>query len=477
MTTEKRIKLKIDVANIIKGYANSGYDPMTALCELIDNSIGAGAEGIEIAFTYGAGNLCTKIVVTDDGMGIPYTDIDELMSPSFKKSGDSLHEHGIGMKAAIAYFGKDCIFQESFGGIESFDGTNHYLIKELVDDELIIDEYPYTRKDTGATITINVTNGSTFKTNTASGNMSIGPYLGRKYALLLENKSVKIDLSFTNASNGKDTHRKVKANHPPYVHSDGISRKPCENIKFTTPMGTEGHLIVGCFNTKLAVGDRRGWDLPKGQKGSMDIIMHDRALLMSDQSTLKGFNVTHPKYNNLIGRVVLDTPLPTLPNKTGFQPGELLDDLVKHIGELWVGNNISQKHFPDSKSSFSESVVRNSLKKFLETEVDPMTGSNIWEDVKKEEATGVNLNIDVGAKHVASSNQAVFEVKIDPISAQDVNQLVGYMIAKGRSHGYLVGPAMSDNAITQIANWKKALNSVVDIKFWDYNNEYKKIMP
>ena len=473
--TEVRIPLKMDFGHIVKGYADSGYDPLSALCELIDNAIGANAEKVNIDFTYGAGNQCTTITITDDGSGIAFDELDVLMAPSQKKTEGKINEHGSGMKAAIAFFGEDSFFNNSFGGIESYDGVEHYRIKAVEGNELVVDKFPYKRKDTGTCIIINVNNGQEFKTSANSGTQTIIPFLGRKYALLLENKELAISLSFTRESDGKITERDVSPNHPPFLHIDGVSKRPCANIDFTTPMATKGTLVIGRFNADLSNSERRGWPTPKGQNGGMDIIMHGRAIILQDQGFLSGLNVTHPKFNYLIGRIILKSYIPTTPNKMGFRPGEEFSDVANHIADIWKKQNITQQFFPDTKTNFSESKVRNKLKSFLEKEIDAMTGNNIWTDVKKEQATDVNLNMDVAATHI-SGNKAVFEVKIKPISAQDVNQLVGYMIATKVKHGYFVGPEISGNAETQIENWNNTLKDPVSITFWDYNGAYKKIL-
>ena len=80
----------------------------------------------------------------------------------------------------------------------------------------------------------------------------------------------------------------------------------------------------------------------------------------------------------------------------------------------------------------SESLIRDGLADYLKAQVLP-SGDAIWDDVKTEESTDTNLSMDV----TANSGNAfyVFEVKKGNFNAQDMNQLVGYMVTVGATHG------------------------------------------
>jgi len=115
--TKSTTKLgKVDVSPDMKFYNILDSVPYTvkgALNEYIDNALEAfkrskkdNIDGLQDKLTITININHDKIVIDDDGPGIPRADIQAAMKPANKKKEQSLSEFGIGMKAASMWFGK-----------------------------------------------------------------------------------------------------------------------------------------------------------------------------------------------------------------------------------------------------------------------------------------------------------------------------------------------------------------------------------
>lgn len=94
-----------DPERIIEGLRDTGYEFNTALADIIDNSIAAGASNINVlaAMDYG-GNVLVS--VTDDGCGMDRDDLINAMRYGSRRRADqaSLGKFGLGLKTASTAF-------------------------------------------------------------------------------------------------------------------------------------------------------------------------------------------------------------------------------------------------------------------------------------------------------------------------------------------------------------------------------------
>lgn len=97
------LEIPPNATNLISSLRGIGYSPTTAIGDIIDNSISAGASCIEILFDWNNGNC--RILILDNGCGMSRIELIEAMrfsSTNSNKKRDSkdLGRFGMGMKSA-----------------------------------------------------------------------------------------------------------------------------------------------------------------------------------------------------------------------------------------------------------------------------------------------------------------------------------------------------------------------------------------
>ena len=95
-----------------------------------------------------------------------------------------------------------------------------------------------------------------------------------------------------------------------------------------------------------------------------------------------------------------------------------------------------------------------------------------WSDVKTEESTDTNLSMDVTAN--SGNTFYVFEVKKGNFNAQDMNQLVGYMVTVGATHGVVFAKNVLANAKKQFDEHWKPLLKDFNIQYWEESSAQHK---
>ena len=107
-----------DAHNFLQGARNTGYTLNTALADIIDNSISAGATDISI---YADGNL-SNIAVIDNGSGMDSKTLEEAMrvgskDPLAQRSSDDLGRFGLGLNmASISMCNKTSVVTRTLNG-------------------------------------------------------------------------------------------------------------------------------------------------------------------------------------------------------------------------------------------------------------------------------------------------------------------------------------------------------------------------
>lgn len=88
---------------LLRSLRGLGYSPETALADLVDNSLAAGARHVQIQFDWRNGNPLVEIL--DDGMGMSFDRLVEAMrfggaGPDAERSSHDLGRFGLGLKTA-----------------------------------------------------------------------------------------------------------------------------------------------------------------------------------------------------------------------------------------------------------------------------------------------------------------------------------------------------------------------------------------
>ena len=92
-----------NAAIMIEALRGLGYNTATALADIIDNSISAGARKVDLTFHWRESDC--YIVVRDNGCGMSAAELDVAMrlgvkNPLTKRSGHDLGRFGLGLKTA-----------------------------------------------------------------------------------------------------------------------------------------------------------------------------------------------------------------------------------------------------------------------------------------------------------------------------------------------------------------------------------------
>lgn len=98
----RTVEIAPTAAALLKSLRGLGYTPETALADLIDNSIAAGAGLIELSVDWNDGE--TRIAVRDDGRGMSADHLEEAMrfggDDEVERAPDDLGRFGLGLKTA-----------------------------------------------------------------------------------------------------------------------------------------------------------------------------------------------------------------------------------------------------------------------------------------------------------------------------------------------------------------------------------------
>ena len=102
---ENKIELIPDPSRIVEGLRDTGYDFNTAMADLVDNSISAGATKIDVRINLDIHNDIT-VYVADNGCGMDFEGLKNAMKYGSKKREDpkSLGKFGLGLKTASTAF-------------------------------------------------------------------------------------------------------------------------------------------------------------------------------------------------------------------------------------------------------------------------------------------------------------------------------------------------------------------------------------
>lgn len=442
--------------NIFRELGNNTYTYKDLLSEFIDNSIAASIDGkmlnIEICIYFSANKngdrIPKKIIVRDDAKGIEQALIGKALSPGAIKTEDSLNEHGMGMKQAIAGMGEldylatkisnedkaRVILELKYGKIETYYTT----------------EFKY---DSGTEICI--TNlKAIVSTNPTTYAQHIVPYLGARYRYYLkpENKRLNLNLILINEDIQKETNAwNIKMISPIYYHPYYRSDKP---VIYRFPIKGEkweAELTFGYAPANKYQLEQIGVKEPKQyepyyvslSKQGIDIVLHDRIILFHQFAELGIVGVSHPSLNTIRGELILKKGFSTAITKNYIIEDSNYKECISRLMDILTGEE-------DGPNNKKEDYVK--VKTYPERLPHPLvldrlgtwlTSSPI---IQKENidfeytVEGIDGHIDILADGEA------WELKLEQASALDVYQLFMYMDIGNISKGYLIAKSFSSGA-------------------------------
>jgi len=97
-----------DAGILIEGLRDTGYDINTALADIVDNSIDAGATRIDVKIFQKVSNNELEVIISDNGCGMSESELEDGMrygsTETRKKSKERLGKFGLGLKTASTAF-------------------------------------------------------------------------------------------------------------------------------------------------------------------------------------------------------------------------------------------------------------------------------------------------------------------------------------------------------------------------------------
>lgn len=103
MVRERPVEITPSAAALVESLRGLGYSPETAVADLLDNSVAAGATTIELELDWNNGN--PRAALFDDGSGMDRATLTEALrfggsGPSCARTADDLGRFGLGLKTA-----------------------------------------------------------------------------------------------------------------------------------------------------------------------------------------------------------------------------------------------------------------------------------------------------------------------------------------------------------------------------------------
>ncbi len=150
---KERFELKFGKKFITKSLRGQNYDSETALSELVDNSIDADSDHIEISFPIKSSPY-NKITISDDGKGMSHSELVNAMTlGSDREYQDTeIGYFGIGMKASLAYLSERVIIRTKKSGDDYYTVLNWNIDEDTA--FFIQSEKTKDIKESGTTIII-----------------------------------------------------------------------------------------------------------------------------------------------------------------------------------------------------------------------------------------------------------------------------------------------------------------------------------
>jgi histidine kinase/DNA gyrase B/HSP90-like ATPase len=443
------------------------YDYKDLISELIDNSIAAQRQGSRLTiqidiFTDEAGKP-TDFVIRDDATGIQPTQFGQAISPAGMQSKDSLNEHGLGMKQAVAALGKLKYLATKI----DTEGKAR-LVEDFRFGGLPIYTVPFPAQS-GTEIA--VTNLKPIVTaHAATYTRTIVPYLGARYRRFLRAHSKRLDLILnirkTQHPDQVDYTWSVQEVKPVFFRPSTRNNEPVIHAHRIEGAGWAAEVTFGYAPTQKEEYEELGLDEPNKfhpyrvslNTQGVDVLYQGRVILFHQLQELGLVPNRHNDFNNIRGEIDLKHGFTTAITKTSIIADAHFVQCIEKIKRILSGeeggprgvkkNYLMQKSYPEE---IPEKLLRDRLIEWLTN--NPLLKRN---DVKKEYAVGgIEGSIDILADNEA------WELKTGQASAYDVYQLFMYMDVGMLSKGYLVAKSFTTGAKIAVDHITKTHNKEI----------------
>lgn len=433
--------------NIFQELGNNTYDFKDLISELIDNAIAAKRPDIRlkvsIEFWVDSKNNCHMIVVKDNALGIPQERLGMAISPAAIQSPNSLNEHGLGMKQAIAALG-NLRYLATKTSVE----PKARVIREFKYGEL--DYYLCNFDDvSGTEICIDHVK-PIVNVNPQSITMLLVPYLSARYRRFLrpDNRQAEINIfSRSRASGDVQYSWEIREIKPIYFHPSTRGNKPVIENRRISGSGWKAELTFGYAPAESELKELGFEPLPQYYpyyvsmaKQGLDIILYDRVVLFHQLSEIDIVNVRHNDYNLVRGEINLLEGFTTAITKNSIILDDHFIECLDKVRDILVGKGgdtersyLRLKRYP---TEIPEKLLRDRLATWLKN--NPV---NRKSDVKTE----YTIEGLAGAIDILADGEA-WEIKRDQAGGLDVYQLFAYMDMGNIDKGYLLAGSHTTGA-------------------------------
>jgi hypothetical protein len=464
LTKLQESKLTIDVQpsnNIFEELGRNTYDYKDLLSELIDNSIASRHAdqllNVNIDLYVDANNYPLQFNIRDDAKGIPQEILALAITPAGLQSKDSLNEHGMGMKQAVAGLGK-----LRFLATKTKEEAKARLIREFRFGNLPLYEVDFDTPS-GTWISIEGLN-PIVSTNSTNYTRSIVPYLGARYRRFLkpDHKLLNLIIRIRHADQPDkiDYEWPVEEEKPIYFHPSTRANEP---VIYKYPLEGEGwaaELTFGYSPNLKQEYEELGLDEPNKfhpyrvslSTQGLDVLSQNRIILFHQLSELGIIASRHNDYNTIRGEIDLKHGFSTAITKNSIIVDRNFEECIDKIRHILNGQEpgpggkpkeyLKVKTYPEE---LPEKLLRDRLMDYLVN--NPLTKRKV---VNKEYVIeGIEGYIDIFADGEA------WELKVNQSNAYDVYQLFMYMDVGKINKGYLVAKDYTTGAKVAVEHINK----------------------
>lgn len=451
LQTTKNTITVIPSDDIYKELGKNSYNDMDLLSELIDNSIAAGTNNGELLnisitlYVDSAGNK-VQLVYNDNAKGIAFSKLGEALSPGMKQTVNSLNEHGLGMKQAIASMG-----DLKYLCTKTEDQTKACYIERLGFGPLNVLEIDW---DQPNGLEICVENLNAIVSSSATHiTRDIEPYLGARYRRFLHPNAPKMQLllKIVNIDTNCTLNEwNVKEVHPVYIHPYTRQAEPVicsfplkgKNWKASltfgyAPKNESEYRELGLKSpTKFAP-----YNVALKNQG-LDIIFHDRVILFHQLSEVDIVKTKHPSFNFIRGEIELISGFHTAITKNMMIKDEAFNELIEQVRQILNGEAPGPKQ--QKKDYLTRVCLPEQLpEELLKDRLAAWLGSSPIAGPRKDVQRNHAIKEFDGEISIVADNEA-WQLKNGSISAADIAQLFLYMDHQGFSKGYIIGTHLAE---------------------------------
>ena len=437
---------------IFQELGNNTYDYKDLLSELIDNCVAARVPNellhVTIDLLVDSAGVAREFIITDHASGISQERLGLAVTPAGIRSSNSLNEHGLGMKQAVAALGKLKYLATKTRGEQSGRLIKEFRFGEIETFGVIFPQ------ESGTIIAITELR-AIVNANPTNVTRTIRPYLGARYRRFLkpDNPQLELRISIRSYENPDRVQYewRIEQVKPIYFHPSTRENRPVIQSYGLSGNGWTAELTFGYAPQNEAEYEELGLDKPTkfepysvsiAHQG-LDVILHDRVILFHQLSELGIVTQRHSDYNEIRGEINLLNGFSTAITKNSIIQDQPFNECIEKIKFILRGdqpgpgnrkeNYITKKSYPEE---IPEVLLRDRLIEWLQN--NPL---NKRVNIHKEYAVeGIEGFVDILADGEA------WEVKVDQASAFDVYQLFMYMDIQNLQKGFLVAKNFTPGA-------------------------------